>query len=82
MMMAAEQTLDMRMTADHSGEPIGAAARQLVERLDPGQERRMVHKEEGRKIAFGGELIVEPSGALGTDLTVGMARDDRIEADE
>jgi hypothetical protein len=80
--MAAHQALDVGVTAHQFRQAhVALAQSRVVERGDAAVERRMVHEEDGRPVAFA-EPRFEPVEPFAAELAVRLARHQGIERDQ
>ena len=71
--MAAEDSLNVSVALDNFGEPLGANAQShLVDGVEAGRSRRMVHEQDDRLVSLG-ESSIEPVQPLLAQLSMAVA---------
>ena len=81
--VAAEESLDLWMAADHRRQIPGVLWAPVSADIMPGDiERRVVDEKNRRPVGFSGESLVEPGEPLRTEHAFAFSRANRIECDQ
>ncbi len=74
----------LAVAGDELGEgaavPVGQP--DLVEGRDPGADRRMVHRDQRRRLGLDGERALQPGEPPAVECAALLARDDRVEDEQ